>query len=182
MSLGLARAGGLSSVDSFAAIDNLPEGAAGTRETLKIMRDEVIKDLWRIDLRDRIQRLVYDIPPKDYVLEIATVFNFVRSRVRYALDVWSIETIQAPHVTLQNGYGDCDDHCVLLACALMLIGHQCAFCALGFEEPGSYSHVIVLCRPAGDGRAIALDATEPYPMGWFPPGVTCKMIAPIEVA
>lgn len=161
----------------------LADGPAGIRETLKHMRDQVRADKMRGDLRHVAQMAVMraGVPGKDFIGEVDAVFNFVRRRIRYSLDTNGVEVVQAPHVTLQLGYGDCDDMSVLLACLLEQLGHVCYFCALAFDQAPNFSHVMVLCVPAGEGPPIALDATEPHPMGWFPPGSSFAMIAGIDV-
>ena len=158
----------------------LPDGAAGTREVLKHMRGETRKDKRKAEIRHVAQLIVRRVPAKNWTGEIAAVFNFVRARIRYSLDTNGIEVVQSASVTLQLGYGDCDDLCVLLATLLECLGHVCYFCAMGFEERGSFSHVIVLCSGAGETELIALDPTESHAPGWIAPGATCLLIAPIE--
>jgi hypothetical protein len=158
---------------------SIPDGAAGTRQVLKHMRELVRADKRRPALRHFAQQLVKEVRPKDWQGEIAAVFNFVRTRIRYSLDVNNIEVIQSAPKTLQLGYGDCDDKCVCAASLLESLGHVCFFCALGFDQIGEFSHVIVLVSAAGESELQALDTTEPYPLGWFPPGATCAMIAEI---
>jgi transglutaminase-like putative cysteine protease len=159
----------------------IPEGPAGTRETLKAMRDQVQVDKPNSWVRDFAQSIVRQVPGKDWEGEIYTVFNWVQTNIRYSLDTNNLEVIQAPHVTLMLGYGDCDDFVCLLCGLLESLGHQTYICALGFDATESYSHVVALCAGAGgETGLIALDATEPMPAGWFPPGVTHAMIAPIS--
>jgi hypothetical protein len=160
---------------------SIPDGAAGTRETLKAMRDEVCRQKRSTWIRHVAQRIVRRVPAKDWLGEIEAVFRFVQHNVRYSLDVNGIEVVQSAPVTLRLGYGDCDDFCVALATLLECLGHVCYFCALGFDECVGYSHVVVLCSGAGETELVPLDATEERPAGWFPPGVTCAMVAAIEV-
>ena len=108
------------------------------------------------------------------------LFEWVRNNITYRLDPNGLETIQRADVTLELGYGDCDDFCILLSTLLECCGYWTAFCALGFDEPGLYSHVIVLSQLVGETPVFAMDATEPNPMGWMPPGATCKMICPMS--
>ncbi len=158
----------------------IPDGAAGTREVLKHMRQETRKDKRKPAIRHLAQMIVRRVPAKNWLAEMAAVFEFVRARIRYSLDTNGIEVVQSASVTLSLGYGDCDDLCVLLATLLECLGHVCYFCAMGFEERGSFSHVIVLCSGAGETDLIALDCTEQHAAGWIPPGATCLLIAPIE--
>jgi hypothetical protein len=159
----------------------IPEGPAGTRETLKYMRELIRRgraDTWT---RDFAHSIVRDVPPKDWMGEICAVFSFVQSYVRYGLDTNGAEVIQAPNVTLELGYGDCDDFVCCICGLLEALGHNTFICALGFDAAENYSHVIALCVGAGsETPLVALDATEMHPAGWFPPGATYAMIAPVD--
>lgn len=118
------------------------------------------------DVRDTAIELTSDLLQKDYYGEVQRLFQFVQHEIRYMQDVTDIETLQTPEVTLQNRVGDCDDKATLLAALLESIGHPTRFQAVGFA-PGEVSHVFVETRIGT--RWIALDATEPNPMGWQPP-------------
>lgn len=126
-------------------------------------------------LRHYAATLVGSLEPKAWLAEIRTVFETVRDNVRYTLDINNVETLQTPVFTLQHGYGDCDDMAVLIATLLESIGHPTAFEAISFGG-GEFSHVVPLTRAGGEGRWITLDATEPEPMGWRPPGIRHSMI------
>lgn len=159
----------------------IPDGPAGTRETLKHMREEIRKDKRNTWVRDFAQTLCRDVDGKDWWGEIVAVFDFVQNNIRYSLDTNGIEVIQSPHLTLELGYGDCDDFVCLVSCLLEHLGHTTYLCALGFDADENYSHVIALCSGAGgETPLIPLDATEQMPCGWFPPGHTYAMIAEIE--
>ena len=156
----------------------VPDGAAGTREVLKHMRQLVLNEKMDTALRHLAVNIIAAVPPKNWDMEAAALLNFVRQNVRYTLDTNQVEVLQMPQVTLNLGYGDCDDMAVLLATLLEAAGHETAFIAVGFGEIGEYSHVLVMARIPQETDWLTLDATEPVPPGWFPPGVTCEMIAP----
>jgi transglutaminase-like putative cysteine protease len=130
-------------------------------------------------MRHLANTITINLPGKAWVREICAIFNYVRDNIRYSLDTNEIEVLQLGSVTLQLGYGDCDDFCILLATLLEVAGHPSRLVALSFNGPQSFSHVIVETSGAGDMAYIALDATEPDPMGWYPPGVTNRMVADI---
>lgn len=160
-------------------IVSTPDGASGTRETLKHMR-QLVQDGKRDPYnRDLANLLTSDVAEKNWLAEISAVFFFVRDGIRYALDTNGVEVLQSARVTATLGYGDCDDKCVALATWLESVGHVCRFVALGFGPVGEFSHVIVEVSAAGESEFFPLDATEPVPPGWFPPGATCAMIAEI---
>ena len=166
--------------NQFLTLAEIADGAAGTRTTLKVMRDLVRAGKRNPILRDAAQNVIRAVPAKNWLGEISAIFAFIRKNIRYSLDAHAIEIVQGPMITLRAAYGDCDDICVLLATLLESIGHPCVLAALGFEEPGNYSHVLVLTSGGGETELISLDATEPQAMGWFPPGVSSIMFCPIE--
>lgn len=156
-----------------------PDGAPGTRETLKHMRELVragLLDPWN---RDFANLLVSNLPKKNWLAEVWAIFLFVRDGIRYSLDTNQVECLQSARATVTLGYGDCDDCCIALATYCENLGHACRFVALGFGPMGEFSHVIVQVSLAASSPWICLDATEPVPVGWFPPDATCAMICPI---
>lgn len=159
----------------LAIVRQIPEGKEGTRETLKRMRDMVRADVLDPRNLQLARQITSGIPNQAWVSEIRAIFNWVRDNIRYSLDPVSYELLQGSQNTIELGAGDCDDFCILLATLLDLSGHPCWFCALGFDAPLQFSHVIVQTRGAGETPTISLDATTTNPMGWFPPGVTCSM-------
>jgi transglutaminase-like putative cysteine protease len=172
----LARASGIQ-----AGIIPIPDGAAGTRETLKAMRELTRAGVLDPEMRLLANSIVRHIPGKTWFAEIRAVFNWVRTNITYRLDATEIEQISLASITVEQGQGDCDDMSIVLATLLMSIGHPCRFVAVGFGEHGDglFSHVLVETRGAGETPWVSLDTTEPAPMGWFPPGVTNIMRARI---
>src|SRR5882724_3750355 len=71
----------------------IPDGAAGTREVLKHMREETRKDKRNAGIRHVAQLIVRRVPAKNWPAEIAAVFEFVRARIRYSLDTNGIEVV-----------------------------------------------------------------------------------------
>ncbi len=159
---------------------NVPDGAGGTRETLKHMRQLVQQGKFNLSNRDLANRITANVAAKDWTGELQAIFEWVRNNIRYALDTNDIETIQGAATTVALGYGDCDDFSVLLATLCECAGHPCCFVALGFSQAGDYSHVVTAASGAGENCWISMDATEAQPFGWFPPGVICELICPIS--
>lgn len=160
----------------------IPDGSAGTRETLKHMRQLVQLGKQDQSNRDLANRIVMaaGVPQKDWRGELAALLDYVRNNVRYALDPNDIETIQGAAQTLALGYGDCDDFSVLLATLAECIGHPCCLVALGFSSPGNFEHVMTFASGAGETPWLGMDGTEAQPLGWFPPGAICEMVAPVS--
>lgn len=158
----------------------IPDGAQGTRVTLRAMARLVRQGKADPSMRLATQNILKDIPGKAWMTEIRTLFNWVQANVRYMLDTNDQEVIQTPQYTYQVGSGDCDDQCILLATLLECAGHPARFVALGFpEDAGEFSHVILQTRIAGDAGWISLDPTEQQPMGWQPSDASGAMVQDI---
>ena len=157
----------------------IPDGVAGTRATLLIMRDVARQGKRNAAIRLLAGQLVNPFNSgnsKNWINEIKTLHAFVRDRIRYVKDIKGIETIQTPDKTLELGYGDCDDKSTLLATLLETLGHSARLVAVGFK-PNNYSHVYVetLC---GD-KWIGLETTENVKFGWQPHNIQAKMVVNI---
>ena len=166
----------------------IPTGARGTRQTLRLM-SKLVREFRTSDtIRRTAANIVEGFPSQAFRDEVRALFSFVRDDIRYLGDVNEVETIQAPDVTLATGQGDCDDKAALLAALLQSIGYKTQFVAVGFSEPGVFEHVFV--RVLLGNQMISLDPTveggacapaytgEPCPgdMGWEPPDQIAVMV------
>lgn len=156
-------------------LGSLPEGEAGTRETLKLMVG-LVRTFKKPGSASwsTAHELTGHLASKDFTGEARALFEYVRDGIRYALDTHGVETVQTPDATLEIGSGDCDDKATLLAAMLEAMGHPTRFVALG-PLPGKYVHVFVQTLIAD--RWVSLDATENVPMGWAPRAAGAVMIA-----
>lgn len=154
-------------------LGSIPDGPAGVRVTLKLMR-QLTRDA-RTDpsIRGLALQLVAGLRQKDYRGEVAAIHAFVRDRIRYVRDVHNVETLQTPRKTLELAAGDCDDKAMLTAALLEAIGYATRFSAVGFR-PGHFAHVFPEVKL---GAAwLPLETTENWPMGKRPPGIAAQMI------
>ena len=162
-----------------ADLSQLPDGVAGTSATLNAMRALVQKGKTNPSVLSLARDLNINLPQKDYQGEIVNVFNYVQNYIRYIQDVAGVETLASPDVTIRVGQGDCDDKAILLASLLQAINHPAQFVALSFaQDQGQFSHVIVETA-LENGQEIAMDPTEPYPIGWYPPGNPKRMVVKV---
>jgi len=155
-------------------LGTLPSDAAGTRDTLAIMRTLVRKFKRDPMMRDAAISLLAGLKPRDWSGEVRAIFEYARDRIRYTRDVSGVETIQTPPVTMELEAGDCDDKSTLLAALLESVGHPTRFVAAGYQEPGRYSHVYVETKIKD--RWVPLDATVAQPFGWRPRHPAASMI------
>ncbi len=152
----------------------IPDGLAGIKATLACMTNLVRESKTEPEIRRLANVLTQNLNQKDFRGEVENIFLFVQNDIRYLQDVADVETLQTPVVTLEESAGDCDDKSTLLAALLESINHKTRFVAVGFDgEP--ISHVYVETRIGRDW--VPMDATEPYPMGWNPPGITSAKLS-----
>lgn len=155
-------------------LGTLPNDAAGTRDTLRIMHGLVKRYKRDPMIRDAAVSLIAGLPQRDWTGEVRALFEYARDRIRYTRDVNRIETLQTPPVTMELEAGDCDDKSSLLASLLESVGHPSRFVAVGYQEPDRYSHVYVESK-IGD-EWIPLDPTAPKPFGWKPRPSLARMV------
>ncbi len=141
-------------------------GAAGTRDTLKIMR-RLVRD-WRVHprLRQLAKRIVQTCPSKDARCEVRQIHAYVSNHIRYVRDVAGVETVATPELTLRDKSGDCDDQAVLVGALLNAIGRPVRFIAIG-SEPGKFSHVYAE-TPIGPDWIAVETTMKGWPVGRKP--------------
>lgn len=154
-------------------LQSIPNGAAGVRATLNIMRQLVRENKTNIRIRSLALSLVKHNQQKDWVGEVNDLYTFVRDRIRYVKDIDGVETVHSPEQVLNFGQGDCDDKSILLATLLATIGHPSRFVAIGLR-PRTFQHVFVETKIGN--KWIPLETTEPVTMGWRPKGIKSSMI------
>lgn len=146
----------------------IPAGIAGTRRTMELMRGLARQGSVDPMIRQQAVILTAGLPQKDYAGEVRALFDFVQNNIRYVRDIDGVETLHTARRVLQNGAGDCDDKAILLTAMLKSLSHGAAFHAVGYNRPNALEHVFVEAQPGKRGPWIALDPTEPQPMGWSP--------------
>lgn len=135
---------------------------AGTRETLKQMRELVRKYKTHPLVFLLARKLIEGLPQKAFTEEAKAIHKFVRDEIRYVKDVHGVETLQSPDKTLQLRAGDCDDKSTLTASLLQSIGHPVRFVVVG-NEPGRFSHVFVETKIRN--KWYPVETTEPWKFG-----------------
>jgi transglutaminase-like putative cysteine protease len=147
------------------ALAGIPEGVDGTIVTLDIMRGFVKRYRTDPHIVELARSIIADLPGKAFAEEAARLQNYVRDTIRYTQDVYEVETLQTPPVTLQSKQGDCDDQATLLATLLNAAGHEARFVAVGFS-PDNFEHVLVETKVGA--HWVPVETTEPVRMGEYP--------------
>lgn len=153
-------------------LGKLPEGVAGARATLRLMRVMVRHCKSDLALRQLALDLVRHLPQRDVAGQARALHAFVRDRIRYVGDIRGVETLHTPRQILAQGQGDCDDKALLLATLLESIGQETRFAAVGYGP--TVSHVLVETRIAGGW--LPLETTEPVAAGWYPRGIRSRIV------
>jgi hypothetical protein len=145
---------------------NVPDGVAGAIYTVSQMRRMVNDASTDPAIINQAVSLVHMVPAKSELYEIEALFDFVLNHVRYTRDVYGVETLSDPRMTLQRLVGDCDDKATLLATLLQAVGYPTRFIMGAYEGP-DFEHVYL--QAFANGQWIDLDATEYNGVGWAPP-------------
>ena len=151
------------------SIVQISDGVAGVDDTIRAMRALVNQCKTDLTIRQAATSVAFLQPEKDEAAEVQAVFDYVRDHIRYTRDIHGVETLMTPPQTLASRLGDCDDQSCLLACMLESIGYPTRFVVAGYNGNG-FEHVYL--QAWVNSRWISMDPTEPYPMGWEPPGAT----------
>jgi hypothetical protein len=158
----------------------LQHGRAGTVQTLiemaALVRDDVETDQGLQDFANQIlvrANVAGDVK-RQTVAEIKTLFDYVRDKFIFRRDpTGGSEAIQDARVSIARGFGDCDDHTVLLSTLLGLVGFVTRFVVLRVNpESDGFDHVYCeVLSPRGD-RWLALDASNKQALiGWEARGI-----------
>lgn len=152
---------------------SIPSGSTGTLVTLKWMKKFARNYKKSQKIRGLALSLVKSLGSKNFIGEARLIHRYVRDNIRYVRDIVGVETIQTPIKTLEIGQGDCDDKSVLAASLLLAIGHPVRFAAVGFNRE-NYSHVFPETKIGS--KWIAVETTEPWPLGRTAPNVIKRMV------
>lgn len=155
----------------------IPNGNAGTLETLKKMRLLIISEVSNYRIIQLARYLVEDLKQQDFLGEAKLIQEFVRDQIRYVKDPRNVELIQTPTKTLEIGQGDCDDKSILVSTLLECLGMPTRLAAVGFNNSDFCSHVLVEVYINRQWHYV--ETTEPVLFGWTPPNITRKMVIAI---
>lgn len=153
----------------------IPDGEAGTLQTLKIMSQLVRRYKKDIAVRELALAIVRGINGhKNFSGQVRALHRWVRDNIQYVKDIKGVETIATPIKTLEYKQGDCDDQAVLLASLLESTGHPTRFVAIKVSAFGPFVHVFT--ETLMGRRWFALETTERWPAGKGPPRQAKRMV------
>ena len=143
-------------------------GVSSLEDRIRILNDLIQKGKENPDIRKLASQILSDsgVQGKDWSGEVQSIFDFVRTKIRYTRDVVDLDTFQAANRTLELGIGDCDDMSTLIASLLGAIGYpsRLKVVSIGGKD---WDHIypLVGLPPYGPDRWIALDASIDEPIG-----------------
>jgi len=149
----------------------IPKGYAGTLKTVAHINNLIKQGAKDFRVRQTAIEILFanGIPPKDYLGEIETLFEWVKNNVRYTRDIHRVELLHTPRRMLELRAGDCDDMTILLASMLKSIGHPVRLALVGFNPKKKKLFTHIYLEVNYKGRWIPLDPTMRRPIGWEPP-------------
>lgn len=143
----------------------LPEGDAGTEQTIAVMRqlvDEAVKD-------PVVNRTAIDIvrgqPQFNPQADVDAIFRYVQNNFRYVLSpvgpFGGKQALRPVRSTLELRAGDCANMSVLIAALAGTIGYETKFVTVAADssDASQFSHVYP--EVLVNGQWIALDAARP---------------------
>lgn len=148
-------------------LEGVPSGNSGALFTIGKMRDLV--NAWKVNpqILALASSIVYFQPQQDWLSECRALFDYVQNSIRYQRDVFNVETLATPLVTVARRAGDCDDKATLLATFFEAVGNPTRF-VMGDYEGRGWDHVFLQVNV--NGEWINADPCVKGPLGSLQPG------------
>lgn len=162
-------------------------------ETLKIERSnlsfedtvgKIMSIIHEKSIDNDLRRIVFNIVGSESITsndyDVAKkVHDYITQNIKYVPDIFNVETLQSPLITLENKFGDCDDHVILFCTMLKSIGYDIGVCALevdfemlkidgGTSGVGNYNHIISVVN-TNKGYTFSDTTNQNESFGWCVP-------------
>lgn len=122
-----------------------PNGFRHTKSTIKKMCDLAREAQGTYEIRHLATEITRHVPSKSPRAELFALYAWVRDHIRYRYDPLELEWVQAPHITVSEGAGDCDDMTVLIAALSGSLGHPWRIRTVG-KTRAAQAHVAPQCH------------------------------------
>lgn len=143
----------------------------GVEYTIDKMRSMVQKSLTRegsVPLRRLVESITAKLDGKDYVSEIAAIYYWSLTNIRYMRDPRHIEWVQSPLLVLQpetwdaaagrrGRQVDCEELAATLAAMMMQAGNKAEFVTITTDVRIGFHHVFVAVSPNEGGPRMVCD-------------------------
>jgi len=135
-------------------------GDAGTEQTIAQMRTLIDDALRDSSIIRQAKDIVAGVPSFDDAAEVAALYHWVYSHIKFRKDPVNKEALYPPAELLKIRAGDCDDIAMLLATLVMAIGYPARLVTVSAnpQAPDQFSHVYIEAHVAG--RWVPLDAAR----------------------
>lgn len=148
---------------------NIPNGYAGTADTIKRMEELVQQGKVHPDIIAQATEIVRGVRAKDYEGEARAIFEWVKRNIRYTRDPNGAELLCAPWITLKRRAADCDCSSVLFNSLAEAVGLRTGFRTVKADRknPDEFSHVFSVVETPAGWRAADVTVPTSY-FGWEP--------------
>lgn len=157
-----------------ASFDTIPGGWQGTADTVSRMHELIQQGKTDLTLQKIADKIVASggARDRDYNSQASSIYDFVKSYVRFQRDPFGVEMVQEPVVTLGRKAGDCDDHTILNCALLGAIGFPYAIKTIKADltRPDEFSHVYAIVYINSRGWIGFDTSVGPAYYSWQPPG------------
>lgn len=157
----------------------LRDGDAGIAQTVSVMHGLIDRGAVDPGVREQALSIVRmaGSAPRDSRSEIAAIFAWVKSHMRFQKDVSGGEYLCSADYLLQTLAGDCDDYVILTGALLKSLGIPVRIVTIAAdrEEPARMSHVYMEALAKGEWTPLDGTQANSFP-GWQPPRYFRKRI------
>lgn len=147
-----------------------------TEETIRKMFQLVTSAVTDPKFQELVYSITNSLPGKDYSGEVRSIFNWVKSNVRYTRDPYGVELVQDPWSTIKRGRGDCDDMSIIIAAMGEVMGNPSRFVTVSTRPDKEPCHVYPELFTKGRWTALDVTVAGSAP-GWRPSaGITDRKV------
>lgn len=143
--------------DQTERIQYIRDGRAGNFEVVYKMIDLIVNAVeYDKGLENLIkQHLIAgfsDLSELNIKHTFTRLYDFVKSHVKFIPDIaGKVESLKSPRRTLSDGYGDCDDHAILNAAILAVLGFEPKIVLMRYDNARpNFDHIYTVCYVNGE--------------------------------
>ena len=161
----------------------LTDSSRATYESVEVIKQLIEEGKKDYVIRRLAEKLVQYIPPKDYMMEVKAIYNFVTHRLRYTKDINRDETVHRARDLLRwhKKAADCDDFVILTGSLLEAIGHPVRLVIIGNNKANKedFSHIYLQTKVRD--KWVSLDGSVPgAKVGWEAPKYVTKKVFSLD--
>jgi hypothetical protein len=156
-------------------LENVSENRL-TSETIRKMFELVGQAVTDPKFQELVYQITQAVPGKDYSGEVRSIFNWVKSNIKYTRDPYGVELVQDVWSTINRARADCDDFSILIAAMGEVMGNPSRFVTVSTRPDKEPCHVYPELNTRGRWAALDVTVAGSSP-GWRPSaGITDRKI------